>query len=88
MDEKAPREVDFDTILTTLRAEPVDTACVFNCQMGKGRTTTGMILACLLKDALFGDPKKTYPKEEVVDPKKFEDEDEYANEVRELRRIN
>lgn len=81
VDEKAPREVDFDTILTTLRAEPVDTACVFNCQMGKGRTTTGMILACLLKDALFGDPKKTYPKEEVVDPKKFEDEDEYANEV-------
>ncbi len=28
--------------------------------MGKGRTTTGMILACLIKDILFGDSEKIY----------------------------
>ncbi len=28
--------------------------------MGKGRTTTGMILACLIKYILFGDPEKIY----------------------------
>ncbi len=33
MDEKAPREVDFDTILDELRKEDKDTACVFNCQV-------------------------------------------------------
>ena len=29
-----------------------DTACFFNCQMGKGRTTTGMVIGCLLKRIL------------------------------------
>ena len=33
MDEKAPREVDFDTIVQVLRKEDKDTACVFNCQV-------------------------------------------------------
>jgi hypothetical protein len=32
-------------------------------QMGKGRTTTGMILACLIKDILFGDTDKIYYKD-------------------------
>ena len=31
--------------------------------MGKGRTTTGMILACLIKDILFGDTSKIYYKD-------------------------
>eukprot|EP00095_Tigriopus_kingsejongensis_P011137 maker-scaffold534_size144770-snap-gene-0.28 protein:Tk11137 transcript:maker-scaffold534_size144770-snap-gene-0.28-mRNA-1 annotation:"hypothetical protein EUTSA_v10005753mg" len=81
VDEKAPREVDFDTILVELKHEPLDTACVFNCQMGKGRTTTGMVLACLVKDVLHGDSQKSYPKEEPVNPSKFEDEDEAMNET-------
>ena len=49
VDEKAPSEQNFDDILGVLRQQAPDTACVFNCQMGKGRTTTGMVLACLIK---------------------------------------
>ena len=53
MDEKAPQEADLDAILDVLRQQGPNTACVFNCQMGKGRTTTGMILACLVKGNMF-----------------------------------
>ena len=49
VDEKAPKEENFDDMLNVLREQGPDTACVFNCQMGKGRTTTGMILSCLMK---------------------------------------
>ena len=49
VDEKAPKEENFDDILDVLRAQGADVACVFNCQMGKGRTTTGMIISCLIK---------------------------------------
>ena len=49
--------------------------------MGKGRTTTGMILACLLKDVLHGDASKKYWKDDTVNPKDFEDEDEVMEEV-------
>lgn len=51
-DEKAPNESDFDLLTSSLSTAPPDAACVFNCQMGKGRTTTGMITGCLLKYAL------------------------------------
>ncbi len=54
VDEKAPRETDFDAMLDCLRGVPADCACVFNCQMGKGRTTTGMIVACLVRDIVHG----------------------------------
>ena len=33
VDEKAPSETDFDTILEVLRHEGPETACVFNCQV-------------------------------------------------------
>ena len=49
VDEKAPKEENLDDILNVLRQQGPDTACIFNCQMGKGRTTTGMIIACLIK---------------------------------------
>ena len=32
-DEKAPRELDFDMMKDTMRAQDKDTACVFNCQV-------------------------------------------------------
>jgi hypothetical protein len=35
VDEKAPSEEDFDTILEVLRNEGPDTACVFNCQVAE-----------------------------------------------------
>jgi hypothetical protein len=54
VDEKAPAERDFDALLEFLKDDEEETACVFNCQMGKGRTTTGMILSCLYKHVVFG----------------------------------
>ena len=50
--------------------------------MGKGRTTTGMILACLLKDILFGNNSRIYYKDDKVTKEEFPDEDEYLEEVR------
>merc|ERR1712181_106891 len=37
-------------IVETLKNEPVSTPCVFSCQMGKGRTTVGLVTACLIKE--------------------------------------
>jgi len=58
VDEKSPSEKDFEALAKALVQEPFDSAFVFNCQMGKGRTTTGMVIGCLIKDAQ-NDPMKT-----------------------------
>eukprot|EP01113_Clastostelium_recurvatum_P000017 TRINITY_DN10006_c0_g1_i2.p1 TRINITY_DN10006_c0_g1~~TRINITY_DN10006_c0_g1_i2.p1 ORF type:complete len:1401 (-),score=439.04 TRINITY_DN10006_c0_g1_i2:19-4221(-) len=65
-DEQAPEEKDFDTIVTRLRDHVVEGAeepqyplLIFNCQMGRGRTTTGMsigYLACSLIPGLAESP--------------------------------
>ena len=55
--------------------------------MGKGRTTTGMILACLMKDILFEGGKKFSGSgkcEKKLNAKDFDDEEEYLVEVRRL----
>lgn len=52
-DETAPEEKDFDQLIAELRgnlAQP-GVAFVFNCQMGRGRTTTGMVSACIMAKA-------------------------------------
>ncbi|KAD4584542.1 hypothetical protein E3N88_22143 [Mikania micrantha] len=48
-DGKAPKSSDFDTLAHNISSASKDTAFVFNCQMGRGRTTTGTVIACLLK---------------------------------------
>ncbi|KAL3652986.1 hypothetical protein CASFOL_002667 [Castilleja foliolosa] len=48
-DGKAPKGSDFDTLAMNIVTASKDTAFVFNCQMGIGRTTTGTVIACLLK---------------------------------------
>ncbi|RAL42001.1 hypothetical protein DM860_018175 [Cuscuta australis] len=48
-DGKAPKSSDFDTLASNIAYASKDTALVFNCQMGIGRTTTGTVIACLLK---------------------------------------
>ncbi|KAK9086163.1 hypothetical protein Syun_028557 [Stephania yunnanensis] len=48
-DGKAPKSSDFDTLAMNISSSSSDTAFVFNCQMGIGRTTTGTVIACLLK---------------------------------------
>eukprot|EP00879_Flechtneria_rotunda_P018628 GHRR01019549.1.p1 GENE.GHRR01019549.1~~GHRR01019549.1.p1 ORF type:complete len:942 (+),score=356.76 GHRR01019549.1:158-2983(+) len=47
-DEKAPKDSDFELLIRRLWNVPADAALVFNCQMGRGRTTTGMIVATLV----------------------------------------
>lgn len=48
-DEKAPKEKDFALLMRRLWKPPEDAALIFNCQMGRGRTSTGMIIASLLR---------------------------------------
>ena len=47
-DEKAPKSADFAVLAGRAWNPPPGAALVFNCQMGRGRTTTGMIIASLL----------------------------------------
>ncbi|KAK2078696.1 hypothetical protein QBZ16_003536 [Prototheca wickerhamii] len=47
-DEKAPKSRDFDTLTRRCWNPPRGAALVFNCQMGRGRTTTGMVIGTLL----------------------------------------
>jgi len=50
VEERAPAEDTFDTLLDALKDEPASTQCLFSCQMGRGRTTMGLILCCLIKE--------------------------------------
>ncbi|ORY84702.1 inositol hexakisphosphate-domain-containing protein [Leucosporidium creatinivorum] len=42
-----------ERVSSALRSNPDDTGFVFNCQMGRGRTTTGMVAAALISNILF-----------------------------------
>ncbi|KAK7284493.1 hypothetical protein RJT34_19239 [Clitoria ternatea] len=58
-DGKAPKSSDFDTLAINIASAAKDTAFVFNCQMGRGRTTTGTVIACLVKLRIdYGRPIK------------------------------
>ncbi|KAK9993506.1 hypothetical protein SO802_023209 [Lithocarpus litseifolius] len=58
-DGKAPKSSDFDTLAVNIASASKDAAFVFNCQMGRGRTTTGTVIACLLKLRIdYGRPIK------------------------------
>ena len=50
LENEKPAESCFDTIISVLKNEPASTPCVFSCQMGKGRTTVGVLAACLIKE--------------------------------------
>jgi len=50
LEEKALPESALDTIVKTLKDEnPAKTQCIFSSQLGQGRTTTGMVAACIVK---------------------------------------
>ncbi|RZB49211.1 Paladin isoform B [Glycine soja] len=58
-DGKAPKSSDFDTLANNIASAAKDTAFVFNCQMGRGRTSTGTVIACLVKLRIdYGRPIK------------------------------
>lgn len=52
VDERSPALQDFDNLVGILRAVDAATGAYFNCQMGKGRTTTGMVVAVLMRKVL------------------------------------
>ena len=57
-EDQMPTEY-IDTIVDALKNEPASTPCIFSCQMGKGRTTLGMIAAALVKEiTITGELKK------------------------------
>lgn len=45
-----PDENCFDILVDVLKGEPAATQCVFSCQAGRGRTTFGMVVTCLIKE--------------------------------------
>lgn len=52
-DEHSPEERDFEVLLDILHTEKPQ-AVIFNCQLGRGRTTTGMVLARLYWQLMQG----------------------------------
>jgi protein-tyrosine phosphatase len=47
-DEQAPKMTDFDDLFAVLKTLSPETHVIFNCQMGRGRTTTGTVIATML----------------------------------------
>lgn len=48
-DGEAPKETIFDVFYSHVKNVPPSDALIFNCQMGGGRTTTGMVIGCLIR---------------------------------------
>jgi len=49
-EERSAGEACFDMMIEALKNEPASTPCIFSDQMGRGRTTSGMVTACLIKE--------------------------------------
>ena len=50
IEDNMPSLLCFDMIVKTMVGEPASTPCIFSCQSGKGRTTTGIVVAALIKE--------------------------------------
>lgn len=60
-DEQAPHEEDFDAIVRHMQAAHAAnpaTRYVFNCALGRGRTTSGLSIACLTWRAIANDSQR------------------------------
>ena len=49
-EERSAGENCFDMLTEVLKVEPASTPCIFSDQMGRGRTTSGMVIAALIKE--------------------------------------
>ena len=49
-EERSAGEACFDMMIEVLKNEPASVPCVFSDQMGRGRTTSGMVVAALIKE--------------------------------------
>ena len=72
--DSAPRPRDFDRLVATF-LQPFKTMTadeevfyVFNCQMGRGRSTTGMIVLVLLQSCIIGFPENVWPHDTAIAP--------------------
>ncbi|KAI8356155.1 inositol hexakisphosphate-domain-containing protein [Blakeslea trispora] len=68
-DEQAPIPDVFDQLISRTKSAHKGVDVLYNCQMGRGRTSTGMVTACLMamitnNDAIFADKHGTI----AVDP--------------------
>jgi len=84
VDEKAPSEASFDAMVQELKDLSPETAMVFNCQMGKGRTTTGMIVATLMRDIVHGKTEGREFVAKTVDRNEIPDDEEALEEEHRL----
>jgi len=50
MEDRAPPEFCFDMMTDILKNVPASVPCIFSDQQGRGRTSLGMIIACLVKE--------------------------------------
>ncbi|KAJ3086244.1 hypothetical protein HK102_013370 [Quaeritorhiza haematococci] len=69
-DEQAPIPDVFNELVDRLLSIDGSTDAMFNCQMGRGRTTTGMIITCLMQmivgnDRIFSDMQYVIEDEEA-----------------------
>jgi hypothetical protein len=53
-DEQAPIPAVFDLLIKRVSLLDEHTDVLFNCQMGRGRTTTGMVIACVMEMIQYG----------------------------------
>lgn len=60
-DGAAPRESMLDTFYEGIRRAGSQNPIIFNCQMGAGRTTTGMVVACLIRSFQDGMVRRSSP---------------------------
>ncbi|KAI8579918.1 hypothetical protein K450DRAFT_187884 [Umbelopsis ramanniana AG] len=71
-DEQAPIPDVFDQLIRRMQNANTGVDVLFNCQMGRGRTTTGMVTACLmtmiLKNDLVMDMTSSYVVESSTTP--------------------
>lgn len=57
-DEQAPLPNVFDLMMSQVYKMRANVDILFNCQMGRGRTTTGMVVACLMRLILTADAQE------------------------------
>ncbi|KAL3150044.1 hypothetical protein ABBQ38_013395 [Trebouxia sp. C0009 RCD-2024] len=62
-DGEAPKETIFDVFYSHVKKVPPSDALIFNCQMGGGRTTTGMVIGCLIRMHTSGNGEMSSPPE-------------------------
>lgn len=80
-DEKRPEAKDFDEIVQRMKDVDPDTPVIFNCQAGRGRTTTALIAAGLVRRAKEGESGKSITKHRSVHNKIMEVVDKYYNAI-------